>query len=553
MKAPKHDTEAHLERTRARLARFGVDVRDDKKRGRCLVAAKDFKRGDLVLANAPYGLPVPMGDRCAGCFLKEDDDRVKMRCKACDMVWFCSERCMDGAMDGGHAVECAAMRRYFADDPDDAIRENGFVQFSALHRNCGEAAHPEDTDEPLDDHLPYLVPTAADKADTIARWALDGFPWREYCGVFAAEATAGARRCGLIPASATDETIKKEVVRSRMNDFFIQQWRGGDPELMAGATYPLGALLNHSCAPSCVCSYRLEVDGTRHPTWIQEFRCVTDVNRGTELTHAYVDASDWSNHRRAELLDRYGFVCACPRCPTDHAGEPTNPPPKCPHPYSKSGVAPPLTPEMTRQDRDAQMARVVWCQEACWAQVALEHDKRAHLTVKIAGDLIAAAESEEEVSVERAKAEKAADLLRKLKVDPDSHENLQMTEPFHPCPTVPMRIRALQMASNMAMIEQDFESSLRLGEELVDVMEAGYGTRWHARIANELVRLGEVAWDGLDDVESAAVKFREALEIGKVTCGPDSWLCERAKYALQVLVGEAHHLPGTHYLPGTRY
>ena len=45
--------------------------------------------------------------RCAGCFLKEDDDRVKMRCKACDMVWFCSERCMDGAMDGGHAVECA--------------------------------------------------------------------------------------------------------------------------------------------------------------------------------------------------------------------------------------------------------------------------------------------------------------------------------------------------------------------------------------------------------------------------------------------------------------
>lgn len=536
MKAPKHDTEAHLERTRARLARFGVDVRDDKKRGRCLVAAKDFKRGDLVLANAPYGLPVPMGDRCAGCFMKEDDDRVKMRCKACDMVWFCSERCMDGAMDGGHAVECAAMRRYFADDPDDAIRENGFVQFSALHRNCGKAAHPEDTDEPLDDHLPYLVPTAADKADTIARWALHGFPWREYCGDFAAEATAGARRCGLIPSSATDETIKKEVVRSRMNDFFIQQWRGGDSDLMAGATYPLGALLNHSCAPTCVCSYRLDIsDAVQYPTWIQEFRCVADVGKGTELTHAYVDASDWSNHRRAELLDRYGFVCDCPRCPTNAAGEPVNSPPTCPLPYSKSGVAPPLTPEMTRKDRDAQMARVVWCQEACWAQVALEHDKRAHVTVKIAGDLIAAAESAEEVSVERAKAEKAADLLRKLKVDPDSHENLQMTEPFHPCPTVPMRIRALQMASNMAMIERDFESSLKLGEELLDVMEAGYGTRWHARIANELVRLGGVAGDGLGNVQSAAEKFREALEIGAVACGVDSWVCEKAKAALDAM------------------
>ena len=113
----------------------------------------------------------------------------------------------------------------------------------------------------------------------------------------------------------------------------------------------------------------------RYPTWIQEFRCVADVGKGTELTHAYVDASDWSNHRRAELLDRYGFVCDCPRCPTNAAGEPVNSPPTCPLPYSKSGVAPPLTPEMTRKDRDAQMARVVWCQEACWAQVALEHDK----------------------------------------------------------------------------------------------------------------------------------------------------------------------------------
>ena len=78
----KHDTEVHLERTRVRLARFGVDVKDDEKRGRCLVAAKDFKRGDLVLASMPYGLPVPMGDRCAGCFLQKEGDEAekKIRC-----------------------------------------------------------------------------------------------------------------------------------------------------------------------------------------------------------------------------------------------------------------------------------------------------------------------------------------------------------------------------------------------------------------------------------------------------------------------------------------
>ena len=74
-----HDTEAHLARTRARLARFGIDLRDDGTRGRCLVAAKDFKRGDLVLASAPFGLPVPVNagsgrGRCAGCFRDESDE-----------------------------------------------------------------------------------------------------------------------------------------------------------------------------------------------------------------------------------------------------------------------------------------------------------------------------------------------------------------------------------------------------------------------------------------------------------------------------------------------
>ena len=276
MKAPpmKHDTEVHLERTRVRLARFGVDVKDDEKRGRCLVAAKDFKRGDLVLASMPYGLPVPMGDRCAGCFLQKegDADGDKIRCSGCDKVWFCSERCKDGAMAGGHAAECQPIKRYFADNAEDEV--DGFIQFSALHRHCG-MEYPELDGEPMDSDLPYLVPTTGDKADTVARWAQTRFPWRDFCGDWEAEQTAGARHVGLLPQSMTDETVKKEIVRSRMNDFFIQTWSGGDPTPMAGAAYPIGALLNHSCEPSCVCSYRLDVEGT-HPTWIQEFRCAVD-------------------------------------------------------------------------------------------------------------------------------------------------------------------------------------------------------------------------------------------------------------------------------------
>ena len=76
---------------------------------------------------------------------------------------------------------------------------------------------------------------------------------------------------------------------------------------------------------------------------------------------------------------------------------------------------------------------------------------------------------------------------------------------------------------------------MRLGDELIGLLEEGYGTRLHAKIANELLRLGGVAGDGMGDNEKAAEKFREAIEIGTVTTGPDSWVCERAKAALAAM------------------
>jgi SET and MYND domain-containing protein len=139
---------------------------------------------------------------------------------------------------------------------------------------------------------------------------------------------ASARAVGLVPKSVTDAAARAEIARSRVNDFFIQRWTGGDPEPIAAAVFPLGALLNHSCAPTCVASYRLDESANRaFPTWVQEFRCCAEtVRAGDELTHAYVDASDWANHRRLALLDRYGFVCDCARCPKDELGAPFDPP-----------------------------------------------------------------------------------------------------------------------------------------------------------------------------------------------------------------------------------
>ncbi len=75
----------------------------------------------------------------------------------------------------------------------------------------------------------------------------------------------------------------------------------------AAGIYPLGALLNHSCAPNCVITYE---EGTH----IQEIRTNCDVPAGTELTHSFVDVALPTLQRQAHLLSLYGFECRCARC-----------------------------------------------------------------------------------------------------------------------------------------------------------------------------------------------------------------------------------------------
>jgi len=144
-------------------------------------------------------------------------------------------------------------------------------------------------------------------------------------------------------ADEPDGVVAAAVAAARRNNFAIM-----DPLLVpvAAACYPLGALLNHSCAPNCVVTYRRSrrAKPQHQPTdpgssdsdsyggggyrgddpgpgpgpceWIQEFRCVHAVALGEELCHAYVDASAPPEERVAELHARYGFVCGCPRCPS---------------------------------------------------------------------------------------------------------------------------------------------------------------------------------------------------------------------------------------------
>ena len=75
----------------------------------------------------------------------------------------------------------------------------------------------------------------------------------------------------------------------------------------AAGIYPLGALLNHSCAPNCVITYE-----PRHHTQVIRTTCC--VAAGEELTHPFLDVLADTPARQGVLKEEYGFDCACPRC-----------------------------------------------------------------------------------------------------------------------------------------------------------------------------------------------------------------------------------------------
>ena len=133
----------------------------------------------------------------------------------------------------------------------DASVSAEFGALSALYRQCAKD-YPEAA-EPADEALPYLVPTVGDKADYGARHADAHGASSSDIATWSRSHIASARAVGLLPKSVTD-AARAEIARSRVNDFFIQRWTGGDPEPIAAAVFPLGALLNHSCAPTCVAS-----------------------------------------------------------------------------------------------------------------------------------------------------------------------------------------------------------------------------------------------------------------------------------------------------------
>ena len=96
--------------------------------------------------------------------------------------------------------------------------------------------------------------------------------------------------------------------RFRINNFGVTD---SLVRVIAGGVYPLGALLNHSCAPNCLLRYNFSL---RSSSPVMEVVAAQDVPLGHELTHSYVELVSSKNSRLTNLKEIFGFECQCDRC-----------------------------------------------------------------------------------------------------------------------------------------------------------------------------------------------------------------------------------------------
>uniref|UniRef100_A0A8C4ST85 [histone H3]-lysine(4) N-trimethyltransferase n=1 Tax=Erpetoichthys calabaricus TaxID=27687 RepID=A0A8C4ST85_ERPCA len=253
-------------------------------KGRGLRALKEFKVGDLVFACPAYTYVLTVNERgnhCEFCFARKEG---LSKCGKCKQAFYCNVNCQRGDWPM-HKLECSSMCAFGENwNPSETVRLT--ARIIVKQRTQTEKTDSEKLLEvtEFESHLDKLD---NEKKDLIQNdiAALHHFYSKhlEY------------------PDNASLVTLFAQV---NCNGFTIE-----DEELshLGSAIFPDVALMNHSCCPNVIVTYR----GT-----LAEVRAVQPINPGDEIFTSYIDLLYPTEDRNDRLKDSYFFSCECKECTT---------------------------------------------------------------------------------------------------------------------------------------------------------------------------------------------------------------------------------------------
>ena len=164
--------------------------------GRYVVADRDMSPGDVVLDVLSYAFTISDAHRkrvCAWCMRWSADGRLPLSCSKCDIVYFCSQSCLDMCMNasllgGDHARACGLYRRInsFASSKDAAAVLRLVAQLNhRKHQESNGAALCIDICSALFDPSfvpPPAIPLAIPPIGQLEALSLDDSPSTTYSG-----------------------------------------------------------------------------------------------------------------------------------------------------------------------------------------------------------------------------------------------------------------------------------------------------------------------------------------------------------------------------------
>ncbi|XP_073725753.1 N-lysine methyltransferase SMYD2-A [Misgurnus anguillicaudatus] len=251
-------------------------------KGRGLRATKHFKVGDLVFACPAYTYVLTVNERgahCEFCFTRKEG---LSKCGKCKQAYYCNVECQKGDWPM-HKLECSAMCTHGENwCPSETVR---LVARIILKRKFQTERTPSErvlTLTELEAHLDKLDDEKNEMNDTDIA-ALHHFYSRHLD----------------FPDNAELTELFAQV---NCNGFTIE-----DEELshLGSAVFPDVALMNHSCSPNVIVTYK----GT-----VAEVRAVQEISPGEEIFNSYIDLLYPTEDRIERLKDSYFFTCDCKEC-----------------------------------------------------------------------------------------------------------------------------------------------------------------------------------------------------------------------------------------------
>ncbi|KAM3930112.1 N-lysine methyltransferase SMYD2 [Leptodactylus fuscus] len=253
-------------------------------KGREMRALRDFKLGELLFTCPAYTWVLTVnerGNQCDFCFSRKEG---LSKCGKCKQAFYCNVDCQKGDWPM-HKLECSSMCTYGQNwNPSETVRLTARIL-------AKQKLHPERTAsekylsvKEFESHL--------DKLDNEKRELIQN------------DIAALHHFYSKNLHYSDNAALEVLFAQVNCNGFTIE-----DEELshLGSAIFPDVALMNHSCCPNVIVTYK----GT-----VAEVRAVQEIHAGDEVFTSYIDLLYPTEDRNDRLKDSYFFTCDCKECTT---------------------------------------------------------------------------------------------------------------------------------------------------------------------------------------------------------------------------------------------